>query len=526
MNAKRIFKAASCLLLACALMLSMCSCAFWQKTFAKPNEYMADVEEEAVAAAVDSFAESYDKALASYKEPKTGSAKSELRINLGTSIMQMLKSYTGVDFDWINDTTIKVDSAMSKDAAKYVVSLVLGDDTLLSLDAVADIAGNGLYLKIAELTEKYLFIDLEKTLGVTPEGMEALNTEKIIEKLPEGRELADLIVKYIGIVFDNVNEAEKTKGSVTANGKTEECTVLEASLDEGELKVLVKAVLFELQKDEAVEKLIRTVVDIMNETAASEEEKLDADDVYADFVREVNNLMNEIDEDDTDDDDKEMIRYTTYVNSDSEVIARKLWAYELGEVFIGTAYEGDEFGTEIYVKEYYYEDEDLHTLFELKGEGTSKKDVVNGEYDIYVEGELVATLAVSDLDTKALEKGQLKGGFTVYPSAKLFESDESGMLSLIGASLSIGAEFDCDDSKQNIKISVNSMESELLSVNVTSEAVKGGDITVPAESEAVSTPDAWLEGAPFGTFVENLKKSDLPKEITALLEQLVAMLSY
>ena len=521
MKTKRIFKAAACLLLACALMLSMCSCAFWKKTFSKPNEYMAYVEEEAIASAANSFAEAYDNAIASYKEPKTGGAKSELQINVGTSITRLLKSYTGIDFDWINDTTIKVDSSMGKDAAKYALSLVLGDDTLLSLDAVADLTDEGLYVKIADLTEKYLFIDLG--LDADTEAAASVDVEKLIEKLPDGKTIADLIMKYASIVFDNVNEAEKEKGSVSANGKTEECTVIEATLSEADVKALAKAFLFELQRDETIEEIIRAGVEVMNEAAAIEE-MIDADEAYADFVREVNAIMNDIDDDDTSDDVDEFIRYTTYVNSDSKVIARKLWAYEMGEIFIGTAYEKDEFGTEIYVKESY--DDYSNTLFELKGEGTSKKEVVNGEYDLYVEGELMATLAVSGLDTKALEKGGLKGTFTVYPSAKLFESDETGMLSALGASLSIGMEFDCDDAKQSIKIFVNSMENELLSVKVTSEQVKESKITVPAESETVITPDAWLEGAPFGTFAENLKKSDLPAEITVLIEQLLIMLAY
>ncbi len=523
MNKKRIFKASACLLLACALMLSMCSCAFWKKTFAKPNEYMAYVEEEALASAVNSFAEAYDKALASYKEPKTSGAKSELQISLGTSVAQLLKSYTGIDFDWINDTTIKVDSVTGKDAAKYALSLVLGDDTLISLDAVADIAGGGIYFKIAELTEKYLFLDLGT--DVVPEAAASLDVEKLIEKLPDGKELADLIMKYAGIVFDNVNEAEKTKGSVTANDKTEECTILEATLSEADVKALVKAVLFELQRDTEIEKLIRTSIEVMNEVTGTAE-MLDADEAYADFVGEVNALINDIDDDDTSDDVDEMIRYTTYVNSDSEVIARKLWAYEFGEIFIGTAYEKDEFGTEISIKEYSYTDEELYTVLEIKGEGTSKKDVVNGEYDLYVEGELIATLAVSNLDVKALEKNQLKGGFTVYPSAKLFESDETGMLALIGSSLGIGMDFDYEDGKQSIKIFANSMENELISVKVTSEEVKGSKVSIPAESETMEDPDAWLESVSFGTFLENLKNSELPAEITSLLELLVTMLSY
>ncbi len=521
---KKIFKAVACLLLVCALMLSMCSCAFWQKTFAKPNKYMAYVEEEAAASAVEAFVESYDKMLASYSESKGTAVEGEMQIGLGKSVSQILKSYTGMDFDWINDTVIKVNTDMSKDAASYAMSLVLGNDTLLSLDTVMDMKNNGIYVKLGNLTEKYLFLDLNETLGDA--SAESVDAKQIIEKLPEGKELGALILKYIGIVFDNVNEAEKTKGEVTVNGKTEECTVLEASLSEADVKTLFKAVAFELQRDADVEKLIRTVVDIMNTLAASEEAKLDADEVYADFVGEVNSLIDDINEDDTEDDVAEMLKYTSYVNKDSEVIARKLWAYEMGELFIGTALEGEEFGTEISFAEYSDDEKKNVPVFEIKGEGTLKKDIVNGEFDVYVNGELVVSVELSDLDNKAAEKEQLIGSINIYPSAKLFESDEGGMLAAIGSSLSLGIDFDYENGAQSIKLSVKSMENELVSIKVTSKEVKSGNVSVPADNEAMEDAEEWLSTVDFAEFVDTLENSELPDEITALIESLVSMLSY
>ena len=515
---KRIFKAASCLLLACALMLSMCSCAFWQKTFAKPNKYMAYVEEEAASSAVAEFAKVYDKMLKSYSEPKASATEGELRIGLGKSVSQILSSYTGINFDFINDTVIKVNTDAGKDAAKYAMSLVFGKDTLLSLDTVMDTKDNGIYVKLGDITEKYLFIDASSAEGV--------DTAAIIEKLPDGEALSALILKYIGIVFDNVNEAEKTTGEVTANGKTEECTVLEATLSEAEVKALLKTVAFELQRDAQVENIIRASVDVMNTLAESEKEKLDADEVYSNFVGEVNSLIADIDEDDTSDDVDEMLKYTSYVNKNSEVIARKLWVYEMGEMFIGTAYEGEEFGTEISLAYYLDESEALSPVFEVKGEGKNVKNIVNGEFDVYADGELMLSIELSDFNNNTASKDRLIGSVNIYPSSKLFESVENSMISAIGSSLSVGIDFSYKNGAQSIKISVKSMESELVSFTVTGKEVNGGSVFVPAESEATDDAEAWLAEADFAKLLDTIRASELPADIKALIESFVSMLSY
>ncbi len=529
MNTKRILKSALCLVVVCAMMLCMCSCAAWKKTFAKPHEYMAYIEQEAIAAGVESFVDYYDKELAYYGKNANTAVKSEMQISLGDGLAQMLQLMLGMDLTWVNDVTIKVDGNKNGNLFDLFVGLVLGDDTLISVNTILNTEDDNAYIQIPQFSEKYLSYDFKEMLGEDGDVLSLNATAEIVEKLPEGKVLGDLINKYVGIIFDNIKEAEKTKGTLDANGKSEECTILEAELTYSEFCELVKTVIRELQKDTLIEELITTGVDIVNEfEGAAEGEKLNATTVYADFIKGTNEMLEDIDAESDIDPDEVVLVWTDYVNGDSEIIGRKLYLYETIEFFYGKASEKEAYGEEFYVKEYCkYDGEseeygEWSELISISGEGSVKNNILSGEYDVYAEGEFILNFTVSDIDVKAAQKGQFKGSIEVFPSAELFASDgEGSVISSLASSLSFGMDYDYSESKQEIKIFINNLGSEFLSVTLKSETVKSDVISVPTDSDVQET-DTWMANADFEAFLEGLRNSDLPDDIVAMIEQLFA----
>ena len=525
MNTRRIFKSALCLLLACTLMLCMCSCAFWKKTFSKPHEYMEYVEREAASEGVEAFVDYYDEVLASYGKDKEVAVKNEIKINIGDGLAQLLLLGTGMDLTWINDLTVKVDASKSGDLMKGFMGIVLDDDALISADMILKVKDGDAYFKIPEFSEKYIAMDFEEMMGVDMDalGMDTMN--KIIEKLPEGNIIGDFINKYVGVIFDNITEAEKTKGTLDVNGKSEKCTILEIELTYAEFCELAKAIIRELQKDESIEELIHIGVDIINELA-SEGEKLDSTTVYADFITATNELLADIDvNDDEIEDDEIVLRWTDYVNGDSEIIGRKFYLYEAIELFYGKASEKEAYSEEFYVKEYCrYDGEseeygEWSELISVKGEGTVKNNILTGEYDVYSEDEFLLNFTVSDIDMNAAEKGQMKSNIEIFPSAELFASEEDSMISAFATSLSFGIDYDYSENKQTVKIFVNNLDSEFLSLIVKTELVEIENISVPADSD-VTDIETWAADADIDAFLEGLRNSALPADIVTMIEQL------
>ena len=491
-------KSTLAVLLALVLMLSAMLVSCSEKKIEDPAELYKHAEMKSLDAGLDAFAQAFDEYISILKAAdRSVGAATNIDINISEEALGMLGLLAEMDISWLSNIGIDGISYADKDSVTCDISLLLGESRLASLQMLMDKTDMSIYFAVPEVLTKTVKVESDTT-NIPLD---------IFEAMPSGDELTALVKRYAEIFVSGIEKVEKSDGTITANGVTESCTVVKATLTEVDAVNIVKQMTETAKTDESLKALIVDLGDALAQFPNADVES--GNELYNSFVEELEWKLEGLGEIEHDE-ELEAFIITDYINSKNEIIGRAI-SNDTGEfIFYGTAKKDGSFGFELKIEE--------ETV--LYGEGKSGK-TINGIFTVGDGVNDYAEITITELDKK-LTSGTI--------DVKLLEApdlDGAEMLSAFLNVYSLRVSFDTSATKADVTLAIMNGEDEFASITVNNELKKVEKIDVDTEDVIVLDEEldssALMDALDLSALIENMKNSPIPSEIVSILELYLAM---
>ena len=520
-NKKRVFIAGAAAV-AVVLILIIANIArinnFIHRTFSSPEEYYQFVEKKTVKEFAGYTGEWYGDYVLDSLNLYDKSAEGELVVKLGDDGQEFLGllGLAGVDVSWLKSISLGVHMNVKDDMAESGLSFALNDSNILSYNMKMDMENETAYIQIPELNKTYMGVDMsddlymssmveEATLGFTE------SDKKFLQACPKQAEVEKLAKRYTMLALECVDDVSKSKETLKVEGVEQKCTVLKVTIDSDTMQDMAEAILEKMRDDQDVKDLMRSVLLASGELA---DEEIDIDEIYEEFQDEIDEMLDDLDYLSYYDD---KIVMKVYVDGKGEIKGRSI---DLGDVTVKSLMpeKGKKFGYELSGS---YEGESV----KLTGSGKTSGDKISGDFKVKYNGAALIDITVKKFDTEELKAGRMNGRLEVKASSKI--GDVIGMvpgLSII-EDMQINMDFASTKNKSECKIGVVYDGQNIGSIEVSAKTGSGSKISIPSGKDMVMIEDEddveeWMSGVELETFVNSLKKADIPSEITDVLEEI------
>ncbi len=433
-----------------------------------PQEYYASVEQDAINNALDKLVSSYEgfdvgKDMAyrvtadlSYDKATLDSILSGYAgITVGD-----LESYIGIPLDNIGaDMTIAMNNSTFYDE----IVLRLNNVDVITAEILMDTVNQELLMRFPELSSAYL----RQSLDMAEYGMYGFDTGSYMSELEDfsPKKIIDFLKRYMTVITNSMKNVELTKDEkLTIGDTTETCNLLTVTIDDEAFLDIALAVIEEAKKDDYL-------IDLAKETGMTKKDYLNALD---EAQREIQSDFDEFSDD--------AIIMEVYVNKDGKIIGRNF------ELIIEGDSQGS-FGYGIATKgknseyEFFFEDSNGTRLVNITGSQTVDNGAYTGEAELEVNIEDMNSISV-DIEYEDI-RSEVKDN-KVYNYGKVTVSS----LALMGMNISL--EYDVVDDIQHTIFAVGMGNTDLVSLNITTEYLNGFDFpAVDSSAEIYDVYDSY-----------------------------------
>ena len=360
-----------------------------------PESYYRYIAKKDRDKAVDKVVKSYNAMTKSIKL-NDQQKKSTIKVEAGDALKPMLSSVGLESMEIETNAKVKDKVATSKSVLK-----VNGKDAM-SYNLYADYKDGKVYMQIPELSDAYL--DYSNLGDVDGQVNYVKAAGAVMDKVPDGDTLENVLTTYSDIVYDNLTGVTKKNQTVKVEGISKECTVLTAKADSKKVCDIAAKMAKQLKKDKDIKAII---------------EKADKS-AYTQFKDGVSEFEKELAAEDA---SKENINLEAalYVDKSGEVVGRTYSAKtEDGNTIEIRSFlpkKGNKFGYELSFVV------DKTEYAKLSGKGEMKSGKVNAKLyasvdaslledvskEYITDGEKFLSIEVKNMDVQALEKGSCKG---------------------------------------------------------------------------------------------------------------------
>lgn len=227
---------------------------FFVKTFSSPESYYKYVEGKSALA----LASGYSDALDTYSK-NDQKVSSEISLEVSDSFKQLISSTASEEIaealSKIDSVALVMDSNMKGENNSTNAKLKINDDVLMSYDTAYYAEDEKLYIKIPELSDKYLCYNIAE-LNKNSLGKRNITPQELVKALPDSNELRTLVNNYFDIAVDNVDEITKSGDALEVDGVKSNCTLLEMKISEEDATNILKGILEYAKDDKNLKKII------------------------------------------------------------------------------------------------------------------------------------------------------------------------------------------------------------------------------------------------------------------------------
>ncbi len=459
-----------------------------KKIFYSDEKMFKTVEKAEVDDLVSDIVKLYSKAA----DNKTGEEKLagvlSVKLSIDEDTLKSLADGAGADFSWLSDIGLeaKVDSKENVNAGNAEISI--GGRKIVTLEYKTDAEAGKVFVRIPELSDKYIMLDSEDAKDMLPSG---LDIGKVLDRADLGGmgldlgdimdsdaapivnavldnvsddEIESLLTKYVGKFIDEIETVDAGKETLTAEGISEEFTKYEVSLSRNDVLKIVRKLAGELKDDGDFKDIVESVAPAVAEASSSEYYEVSADEIKDMIFSGIEMIANggedigfgdeydddydydydDYDDDDYDDDDYEYGDEDNYELPDEPMIYLALYVDGKGEAkghHLEVTVDGDKqfilktAETTADGKTGFTVELDLGdgSGFEMHGTGVRNGDLFTGDavMTANVSGEelTLAKLSFEDFDWESPKDLKLNGKIKFSPGAgliKLIASRASG----------------------------------------------------------------------------------------------------
>jgi len=495
---------------------------FISGTFLPAQNYMMKVEKKAVSESLSSVGKVYGtfmSAKPSENELKMG-AKADMHLLLGEEVIEMIESYAAergedADLSFLSDIAIDLETAMEGKFTLMNMGIGLNNKSVLTMSMLTNAQDMEMYFGLPELSDTFMKIKPEMPDNSGYPGAAVVPTvdyeeilemvEQMQEVLPSEETFTALLEKYILLVLEQIEDAEKETETVKVGDAEQKLNVITVKLSEKDALKIAKAVLKEAKGDKDLKKILQDIGDYAEEVGS---DAID-EDLYDSFKAGIESALESIDYAMEDASNKATLEIKTYVNNQMEIVGRSIKEKESGmKVSYITVWQGKKFGFEA----------KLADQIEIKGEGTKNKGVISGEYELVVNDEEMLTVEVSDYDEKKAEEGYPTFTLLIKPSEELLDSalgSASSVASLLLDDLAVELKFNTSETKADTSIKLLTGDKLLFGITASMEnkeiAVEEPEkyITVNGEADL----EQWAQNIDLDSLLQKLEDAGVPVDL-------------
>lgn len=498
--------------------------------------YAADsyssIEKNAWSEKVKEMAGAYATSLEESQSLMSG-VQGDMSLKLEDSGRSLLGFIAPFDVSWMNDITLSTTSTFVDGQTGTLMKVLLNDNLVCTLEYYLDPETQDIYMRIPELSDKYLKTNLkeatEQQAATIEEDIEnadipadadslasayseslslsASLMSDLSASMPEATVVETLLDKYGSMLFDNLTEVDGSQATLTAGDISQECTVYEGQISAADAIKTGTDILEAAKSDEDIKKLLD-----------SWSEKLsDGENLYGSFTESIDTGLDALKNTDTDDSDESYISTRIWVDENGRIAGREISLHENDTDTPVLTWQMPENGSEFgYLLSFTPDDESDYVL---SGSGQIDGDKLNGTYEFSTGGTVLSVIEVKDYDTASIKEGYLNGNYTVTFPAGDTEDDSLAMLENFALVLDLSSE----KTSGSVALSVESAGSTLGTLSITSGA--GETVDIPDLASLKDVCDAsndedmndYAATLDFTSIMENLSAAGVPDEVVTYI---------
>ncbi len=507
---------------------------FVTKTFLPAEKYYQSVEKGNIGKVTDDIASVFDEikaqskvmeenydSLSKGKAPKADETfdgkklSGSLSLTLGEPIMDLLEEYAELDLGFLKKSSLAIDLSTKDELSELAMALALSDDKIVSAEVISSTDGI-IYLSLPELSEEAIKIDLASLLGYDDFSEIYASDEmeetydmlfKLIDALPDGKTASKIIERYSNVILSELDDADKSKETVSVGDVEVNATAIEVTIDEKTLENIVIAVIKEFEDDEELWDTLDALMVASGEAEKGEfKEYLEDGDIFDDVDEMIEGSFEGFGE----------ITLVTYLNSKGEVLGREI-EYLDNTLTLLSLEKGKSAAFEVSL--------DGDVSFKLVGEGTLKKGIFDGEVTLKVMGQSILTATVEGFDTENLGNGKITLKPSKMISAMLSEYEADDVSSLLGlgmnsldidlSDISLVIDMACEEEKSSLALDLFAGTTSVIRIETEGSISDAKSIKLPKDAVEIEDEydlEEWAENINFEGFIENL-----PEELQDML---------
>ena len=498
--------------------------------------YAADsyssIEKNAWSEKVKEMAGAYATSLEESQSLMSG-VQGDMSLKLEDSGRSLLGFIAPFDVSWMNDITLSTTGTFADGQTGTLMKVLLNDNLICTLEYYLDPETQDIYMRIPELSDKYLKTNLkeatEQQAATIEEDIEnadipadadslasayseslslsASLMSDLSASMPEATVVETLLAKYGSMLFDNLTEVDGSQATLTAGDISQECTVYEGQISAADAIKTGTDILEAAKSDEDIKKLLD-----------SWSEKLsDGENLYDSFTESIDTGLDALKNTDTDDSDESYISTRIWVDENGRIAGREISLHENDTDTPVLTWQMPENGSEFgYLLSFTPDDESDYVL---SGSGQIDGDKLNGTYEFSTGGTVLSVIEVKDYDTASIKEGYLNGNYTVTFPAGDTEDDSLAMLENFALVLDLSSE----KTSGSVALSVESAGSTLGTLSITSGA--GETVDIPDLASLKDVCDAsndedmndYAATLDFTLIMENLSAAGVPDEVVTYI---------
>ena len=498
--------------------------------------YAADsyssIEKSAWSEKVKEMAGAYATSLEESQSLMSG-VQGDMSLKLEDSGRSLLGFIAPFDVSWMNDITLSTTGTFADGQTGTLMKVLLNDNLVCTLEYYLDPETQDIYMRIPELSDKYLKTNLkeatEQQAATIEEDIEnadipadadslasayseslslsASLMSDLSASMPEATVVETLLDKYGSMLFDNLTEVDGSQATLTAGDISQECTVYEGQISAADAIKTGTDILEAAKSDEDIKKLLD-----------SWSEKLsDGENLYGSFTESIDTGLDALKNTDTDDSDESYISTRIWVDENGRIAGREISLHENDTDTPVLTWQMPENGSEFgYLLSFTPDDESDYVL---SGSGQIDGDKLNGTYEFSTGGTVLSVIEVKDYDTASIKEGYLNGNYTVTFPAGDTEDDSLAMLENFALVLDLSSE----KTSGSVALSVESAGSTLGTLSITSGAGETVDIPDLASLKDVcdvsndEDMNDYAATLDFTSIMENLSAAGVPDEVVTYI---------
>ena len=493
---------------------------FIARNFGDPTDYLVMVEKKNAEDALDGTLELYSTSLAQLKKMGKVATEANVSLELGDATIALLETALeqqglGIDMNWLEQ--VNVSALANVYDGDYALDMDIGINgkKLATAKVILDTDAGEVYLAVPELNETYLMgsledfdVDAEEVQAMLGEGTALMQT--VLNALPEAEKLDKLADTYLDLVLGQLKDVEKQTKTVKVGGVEQELLVLTVKLSQRDLLEIADVVL----KYAKTDRELLAILDDMSDMANSMPDAYQSVDLRAQFLEEVEYMLQDMDEMKADVETEPFLTLDVYVDNDDVIVGRTLTIEEYGDqqqIYYICATKGDKFAFEA----------DLSGM-SVKGSGTKKNDIITGQFVCVADGMELMTVELNGFGTN--KDGKLGGTIRLIPDAAMLEEFgmDSSITSLVGGNLAV--EVQLQDG--GARFAVQAGGDTLLALAASYAERESSAISLPGDAVSVTDYDAaeeWIAGLSFDQIIGNMKNAGVSEELVSTAEMLAEL---